>query len=706
VRLRSFLVVTIVSLLLTTVLVVAGISFANGKRSAEALSEAVLGQAVERVDQRVRSELDVAQTERAVAAHLLSVGVVPADDLDAVLSLELELLASHPSLATISFTRATTGELAQVDRGDDCELHARRLRRKADGLALSVYAVGQQGLHLLRELPPAGDNDPRTRPFYLAATVAKHAVWTETYAFRSESAQLGIPGASYATPVVAAAGGEGSLLGVLTADFDLRGTSRFLRDLEMFPHGAAFVVEYRKGGARAVVAHPSPELLVPGGSQEAVHLEQIADPRIVAFAGALPRELPQRREKVAPVHFSVGGEDYFGSYRLLGGGEPHWIVAAMVPEEDIIGEVERNNRITLVIVVIGTVLAIVIALWLGARVERPLRAIVDETEAIGRFRLEVQPTEKTSIIEVARLSSAVEEMKRNLRSFRKYVPADVVRELVAKGEEASLGGRRETLTIHFSDIAGFTSIAETMPPEQLVTMLGEYLDEMTRPILASGGTVDKFIGDAVMAFWGAPAADADHALHACEAALANRDRLAVLNARWQSEGRPRLDARAALHTGEVIVGNIGSLARLEYTVIGDSVNLASRLEGLNKKYGTYLMISDTTYARVKDVMVVRPLDRVAVKGKAQSVDVYELLGRKGEVDAAAVARAERHRDAFARYLARDFDAAARMFAELVAERVAQGTDDVAAKVLEERCRELAAAPPPDEWTGAVHMTTK
>jgi adenylate cyclase len=189
----------------------------------------------------------------------------------------------------------------------------------------------------------------------------------------------------------------------------------------------------------------------------------------------------------------------------------------------------------------------------------------------------------------------------------------------------------------------------------------------------------------------------------CTSSALPPDRLLVLNERWEREGRPRLDARAALHTGEVIVGNIGSHARLDYTVIGDSVNLASRLEGLNKRYGTSLMISETTYEKVKDVMVVRPLDRVSVKGKARSVDVYELLGKRGEVDDAAVARAERHRHAFSLYLERRFEEAATIFAGLAAERPA----DVAAKVLEERCRDLATAPPPAEgWTGAVQMTTK
>jgi adenylate cyclase len=225
---------------------------------------------------------------------------------------------------------------------------------------------------------------------------------------------------------------------------------------------------------------------------------------------------------------------------------------------------------------------------------------------------------------------------------------------------------------------------------------------MTRPILDSGGTLDKFIGDAVMAFWGAPRPDAQHALHACEAALTNRDRLRELNLKWEKEGRPRFDARAALHTGEVIVGNIGSADRFDYTVIGDSVNLASRMEGLNKRYGTCLMISETTYDLVKDQMIARPLDRVSVKGKAIAINVYELLGARGKVSDADVKRAERHAEGFRLYLARKFEEALAVFKDLAAEN----EKDAAVRVLVARCETFVATPPRADWDGSEHITTK
>jgi adenylate cyclase len=704
VRLRSALVLAIVSLLLSTVLLVAGSAYFNATRSASELTEEVLTQATDRVDRVVRSRLDVASSESAFMKSLFDHAQVRSDDLDGIARFELDILESQPTLSYLSFGRDATGELAQASRSGEGALRVRFLRRQGDGLALTDFAPEDGGLRLVRTEGNKDDNEPRSQPYYRAAREAKHAVWTETYPFFGEAAKLGAPGVTLATPVMAA---DGSLVGVLTADFDLRSTSEFLKNLDLFDHGAAFVVEYRSDGTRAVIAHPTPELLAqkPGAHGHglvAVSIEDIKDPRVVAFANTLPSDLPAPANDVTPVRFVVEGARFVGGYRALRGGDVRWVVCALAPEADVLAEVHRNDRWTVAIILVATVCAVLLALWIGSKIARPLRAVADETVAIGRFRLELHPPAKTSIVEVAQLAAAVEEMKRNLRSFQKYVPSDVVRELVSKGVEANLGGQRKTLTIHFSDIVGFTSIAETTSPEALVAMLGEYLDEMTKPILASGGTVDKFIGDAVMAFWGAPRPDPLHALHACEAALANRDRLSVLNAEWEKAGRPRLDARAGLHTGEVIVGNIGTPERLDYTAIGDAVNLASRLEGLNKRYGTSLMISETTYALVKDVMVVRPLDRVSVKGKAKAVTVYELLGKREDVPSAAVERAARHAEAFALYVERKFAQAVDVLRDLVA----TDAHDVVARALLARCEAFIASPPGSDWDGAEHMTEK
>ncbi len=213
------------------------------------------------------------------------------------------------------------------------------------------------------------------------------------------------------------------------------------------------------------------------------------------------------------------------------------------------------------------------------------------------------------------------------RAFQQYVPPEVV-EVVAQNPAAlAFGGERRELTILFSDIRGYTTFAEQHAPEEVVAILHEYLTTMVDVVFRHRGTLDKFIGDAIMAVWGAPLPDPDHALHACRAALEMAETLEQLNTRWAAEGRPVLHAGYGISTGEVVVGNLGSAQRFSYTAIGDHVNLAARLEGLNKEYDTTrpILISESTYARVQGRATARRLGSVRVKGKLQPVEIYELV---------------------------------------------------------------------------------
>jgi adenylate cyclase len=220
--------------------------------------------------------------------------------------------------------------------------------------------------------------------------------------------------------------------------------------------------------------------------------------------------------------------------------------------------------------------------------------------------------------------------KRQIRDmFSKYVAPEYVAQLAEDPASLDLAGRRAELSILFSDIRGFTSISEKLEPHQVIEFLNEYLTQMAAIVKHSGGTLDKFIGDAVMAFWGEPVRHADHADRAADCALAMRDATARLAARWVAEGKPDLRIGIGINTAEVVVGNIGSLEhKLDYTVIGDGVNLASRLEGLNKDFKTTIIISEFARTRLGDRFDVRPLGDVKVKGKEQPVPIYELLGRR------------------------------------------------------------------------------
>ena len=222
--------------------------------------------------------------------------------------------------------------------------------------------------------------------------------------------------------------------------------------------------------------------------------------------------------------------------------------------------------------------------------------------------------------------------KKQIREmFSKYVAPEYVAQLAENPAALHLEGRRAELSVLFSDIRGFTSISEQLEPPEVIAFLNEYLDEMAGIVKQSGGTLDKFIGDAVMAFWGEPIRHADHAERACDCALAMRDATLAIAERFGRTGRPRIAIGIGVNTADVLVGNIGSLEhKLDYTVIGDGVNLASRLEGLNKEFATTIIISEFTRNRIGDKFETRPLGGVTVKGKAESVQIFELLGRRAD----------------------------------------------------------------------------
>jgi adenylate cyclase len=296
------------------------------------------------------------------------------------------------------------------------------------------------------------------------------------------------------------------------------------------------------------------------------------------------------------------------------------------------------------------------------------------------------------------MHEALARTKRGLRSFAAYVPRDLVRAVLASGKEAVLEGETRDLTIFFSDIAGFTTLAESRTPEQLVEILGGYLDDVTTVIAAHDGTVDKFLGDGVMAFWGAPAEKADHAALACEAAVRIQRKLTAGGAAGKS-----LATRIGLASGPVLVGNLGSHERMNYTVMGDVANLASRLEGLNKQYGTSIMIAESTARAAGDRIIARPVDVVAVKGKTEATRVYEILALAGDDDApAARALARASAEALDRYLARDFVGGAAACDHALAHR----PDDGMLLRLRERCRTFVASPPSGDWTGVFYATDK
>jgi adenylate cyclase len=278
----------------------------------------------------------------------------------------------------------------------------------------------------------------------------------------------------------------------------------------------------------------------------------------------------------------------------------------------------------------------------------------------------------------------------------KYVPINLVKQLYHDGEEPKLGGKSCEISVLFTDIKNFTACAEDMEPDHLAEVLGRYLEVVAETIQSEKGTIDKYIGDSVMTFWNAPEPILNHEVLACRAALRCQTALRLLydSPRWGNA--PRFETRFGLHRCVASVGHFGAPDRLNYTAIGDGINLASRLEGLNKYYKTSIITSESIHAAVKGECEFRLLDRVAVKGKTEGVAIYELVAEGTTASRAAFI--ENYEQAFALYQCKDFQGAI--------ELLTLHPFDKPSQILAARCRQLISNPPSGEWTGIYRFDSK
>lgn len=280
------------------------------------------------------------------------------------------------------------------------------------------------------------------------------------------------------------------------------------------------------------------------------------------------------------------------------------------------------------------------------------------------------------------------------KAFSSYVSAELVAQIIQDPDKLKLGGEKKIVTTLFSDIRGFTSLSEGMSPEALVSLLNEYLSPMTQIIMNERGTLDKYFGDAVMAIFGAPLDVPDHPKRACQAALRMIEELEKLYTKWKEKGWPRISIGVGINTGEAIVGNMGANMRFDYTAIGDAVNLASRLEGLNKLYGTHIIISKSTLDEVdSSQFLVRELDLVRVKGKEKPVSIFELIGSCGDAQTETLVRL--FTEAWNLYQNQEFYEAMKHFAEILR----MFPEDKPSAHYHERCLEYISQPPPPNWDG-------
>ncbi len=349
-------------------------------------------------------------------------------------------------------------------------------------------------------------------------------------------------------------------------------------------------------------------------------------------------------------------------------------------------------------------------IWFGLGLLIPFTALMYLTFLHGWWLNFTVPagTLVANVMSVSLYRALVEEKEKRKvrRAFGHYLSPEVIRRLLVNPDLVE--PRKTEITVMFSDIRGFTTISEKLDAQELALFLNSYLYDMTRIVFATDGTLDKYIGDAVMAFWGAPFEDGRHPVQACTAALEMMKRVGELQKKWAADVKPSLDIGIGLNSGAASVGNMGSALRYGYTALGDTVNLSSRLEGLNKEYGTHIIVNESTYEAAKDEgFLFRELDLIRVKGKLQPVTIYELFGRVSDLETTgtlAEARAQLADFEEARKLYRDrkWNEARRMFKRILERWAGDGP----AQVYHKRCEEYLAEEPLSEWDGVFVMTHK
>lgn len=392
---------------------------------------------------------------------------------------------------------------------------------------------------------------------------------------------------------------------------------------------------------------------------------------------------------------------------LSGGVFDGDFVATLVSADELFAQANRQFATNLIVILVGLIFGWILALWVSARIADPLRYAVSDIQRLTKFDIGERLQPATALIEIRKLNVAVNDLRIALQNFGMYVPSQLVQKLVAGKVVAEVSGRRQDITVLFTDIENFTTISEKTEAEELTQAISTYLGLVSGVLMHFQGTVDKFIGDAVMAFWNAPEPIENHAEVACLAALKARAEIHLFNSRRRAEGLDPFRTRFGLNAGVAVVGTIGSSERANYTAVGSVVNLASRIEGINKIYGTEILISGEVRDRLGPEFSVRPIDFVRAKGMSNTVQLYELLGHAGNDP--LIAPHPECKMMIGSWLRAVDEYSARNWIEaidILDEHLLYWPEDRAAHELRRRAESYRVFPPPADWDGIESLTSK
>lgn len=701
VSIRTILIILSVIQISVVTSVTGWLSLRNGQQSVKDLVNTLLNEVTSRIHNNLNHFLDTPLVVNDLNIDSMRIGKVNVDDFKTLNSSIWKhevylwrLMHLYPSISYIYFGNEN-GECIGITRKNENGnlIYLFEGSDKTTNGKLITYELNKNGER--SKIIGAYKYDPRLRPWYITAKKEGKSTWLDVYPFFTWP-KLGI------TTVKPYNDEYGNFHGVVAADIILSDFSKFLNSLKIGKSGKTFII----GRDGNMIATSSLEPLTLQTKKGLVRIPAIksTDILIKNTAENIIHNFGSFKDikNTEQITYENNGKKYLYQVTPLS-KDFDWLVVVVVPENDFMELINKNTRTTILLCLLAMIISVLLGVLLTRRITYPLLLLSNEMNHIANFDLKEENNKyHTSLSEIDTIQNSLISMKNGLKSFEKYVSSDIVRRLIKNKKEATLGVEHANVTVFFSDVVDFTTISESLELNNLVELISEYLGEMSNIILFSGGTLDKYIGDAIMAFWNAPEAVENHSLRACEVALKCIEELKYLQKEWLKRGLPPLKCRIGLNTGPVLVGNLGSIKRMDYTVIGDTVNLASRLEGLNKYYGTDIMISEDVFNEVKDIMFCRPLDFVMVKGRTGVTLIYELINYKDLVSEREIELKDLYSEALYFYKVGDFSRASKAFKYLVI----NFPEDIASKKLLSRCIEYEKNPPTGKWTGVYVLLDK
>jgi adenylate cyclase len=601
-------------LLLITVLVVIFYFYRNSTHVALVLGDDLMEQTTHVVIYRTEGFLTPVAAMTEMSSQLAGEKVLPINNPKAWYRYAIQALNTYPQIAMF-LVGDKKGNFLLSQRLPNGTIATKFINR-SQKRPFTTWRYWNKDFQLIKKETNTTDTyDPRLRPWYQGAQQSRRLYLTDLYIFYTG----GKPGITVSSPILDE---KNQVLGVIGSDIDLYGLSTFLKSLKIGKDGLAFIVNAKN----ELVAFPDPSRIIDWQAEDrvlrTVNVEELEIPSITeAFK-------MYRLTGAGRVPVEVGGQEYLATFRdfppTFG---KRWQVVVVVPKDDFIGNVKQINRNALLISLGILVVATVLLVLMSRGISRPILRLSAETERIRNFQLDNQFHMHTHISEIQQIQAAIDRMRASLRSFTRFAPEQIVKEVVVNGQETLLGGERREVTLLFSDLRNFTSYSEQTRPEKVVHILNTHFDKMVQLINQHHGFVVDFVGDALFAVFGAPERDPDHAKNAVFCAIDMQLARQRLNEDLNGARQPPMEMGIGINTGSCVVGNMGSLVRIKYGVVGHAVNLASRLESFT--VGGQVLISGATRQAVDGQFVMAGPLTVLGKGVESPIHLWEVRGVPG-----------------------------------------------------------------------------